>query len=86
MPIASSSARTVASSVRTSFGRSKTIYDAWHYVPVLARSPVPLRNGAPSRMLPAAMERIRRKLADPDDDDLQIVSIVKAVIKGSKLL
>jgi Mu transposase, C-terminal domain len=32
---------------RRSFGRGKTIYDPWHYVPVLARKPGALRNGAP---------------------------------------
>src|ERR1700727_1299763 len=30
-----------------SFGRGETIYDPWHYVPVLARKPGALRNGAP---------------------------------------
>ena len=30
-----------------SFGREETIYDPWHYVPVLARKPGALRNGAP---------------------------------------
>ena len=29
------------------YGRGKTIYDPWHYVPVLARKPGALRNGAP---------------------------------------
>jgi hypothetical protein len=29
------------------FGRDKTIYNPWHYVPVLARKPSALRNGAP---------------------------------------
>src|SRR3954452_987411 len=29
------------------FGRGETIYDPWHYVPVLARKPGALRNGAP---------------------------------------
>ena len=32
---------------RRSFGRDRTIYDPWHYVPVLARKPGALRNGAP---------------------------------------
>jgi len=32
-----------------SFGRGETTYDPWHYVPVLARKPGALRNGAPSR-------------------------------------
>jgi hypothetical protein len=29
------------------FGRDRTIYDPWHYLPVLARKPGALRNGAP---------------------------------------
>src|SRR5205085_2185470 len=32
---------------RRRFGRGGTIYDPWHYVPVLARKPGALRNGAP---------------------------------------
>jgi transposase len=40
---------------RRSFGRGQTIYDPWHYVPVLARKPGALRNGAPFKdwVLPA---------------------------------
>ncbi len=30
-----------------SFGRGRTIYDPWRYLPVLARKPGALRNGAP---------------------------------------
>ena len=30
-----------------SFGRGDTVYDPWHYVPVLTRKPGALRNGAP---------------------------------------
>ena len=29
--------------------RGETVYDPWHYVPVLARKPGALRNGAPFR-------------------------------------
>ncbi|SRR5579884_1620229 len=60
---------------RRSFGRGETISDPWHYVPVLARKPGALRNGAPFKdwVLPAAMERIRRKLAGADDDNRQMV-------------
>jgi hypothetical protein len=29
------------------FGRGHTVYDPWHYLPVLARKPGALRNGAP---------------------------------------
>jgi transposase len=65
-----------------SFGRGDTIYDPWHYVPVLARKPGALRNGAPFKdwVLPAAMERVRRRLAGVDDGNRQMVDILTAVI------
>jgi transposase len=67
---------------RRSFGRGETIYDPWHYVPVLARKPGALRNGAPFKdwVLPAAMERVRRKLAGADDGNRQMVDILTAVL------
>jgi transposase len=65
-----------------SFDRGNTIYDPWHYVPVLARKPGALRNGAPFKdwVLPASMERVRRKLAGADDGDRQMVDILTAVL------
>jgi len=67
---------------RRSFGRGDTVYDPWHYVPVLARKPGALRNGAPFKdwVLPAAMERVRRKLASVDDGNRQMVDILTAVL------
>ena len=64
------------------FGRGHILYDPWHYVPVLARKPGALRNGAPFRdwVLPAALDRIRRKLAGSDDGDRQMVKILAAVL------
>jgi len=52
------------------------------YVPVLARKPGALRNGAPFKdwVLPAAMERIRRRLAGADDGNRQMVDILTAVL------
>jgi hypothetical protein len=43
---------------RRCFGRGQTVYDPWHYVPVLARKPGALRNGAPFKdwVLPGVME------------------------------
>src|SRR5258705_8964387 len=63
---------------RRRFGRGATIYDPWHYVPVLARKPGALRNGAPFKdwSLPASLERARRKLNGSDDGDRQMVKIV----------
>ena len=67
---------------RRSFGRGQTVYDPWHYVPVLARKPGALRNGAPFKnwLLPGAIDRVRRKLAAVDDGDRQMVDILGAVL------
>jgi transposase len=72
----------VVGSHRRCFGRGETIYDPWHYVPVLARKPGALRNGAPFKdwVLPGALERIRRKLAAVDDGDRQMVDLLSAVL------
>ena len=64
------------------FGRNQTAYDPWHYVPVLARKPGALRNGAPFKdwPLPASIERVRRKLKATEDGDRQMVKILTAVL------
>ena len=53
------------------YGRGETIYDPWHYVPVLARKPGALR--------------MRRKLAGSDDGDRQMVKILAAVLTDGLL-
>src|SRR3979411_435023 len=60
-----------------SFGRGDTVYDPWHYVSVLARKPGALRNGAPFKdwVLPAAMERVRRKLTSAESGNGNIVAL-----------
>ena len=67
---------------RRCFGRDETIYDPWHYVPVLVRKPGALRNGAPFKdwLLPGALERVRRKLAGSNDGDRQMAPILAAVL------
>jgi transposase len=64
------------------FGRDQTIYDPWHYVPVLSRKPGAWRNGAPFKdwVLPGALERVRRRLVQVDDGGRQMVEILSAVI------
>ena len=64
------------------FGRDQTVFDPWHYVPVLARKPGALRNGAPFKnwVLPNGLDRVRRKLAGVDDGDRQMVTILTAVL------
>ena len=53
------------------FGRNKDIYDPLHYIPVLARKPGALRNGAPFKDwdLPPALRRIQRKLSRVPNGD-----------------
>ena len=64
------------------YGRGGTIYDPWHYVPVLARKPGALRNGAPFKdwPLPVGLERVRRRLKGSDDGDRQMVKVLSAVL------
>jgi hypothetical protein len=67
---------------RRCFGRDQTIYDPWHYVPVLARKPGALRNGAPFKdwALPTNLQRVCRKLAGAEDGDRQMVDILTTVL------
>ena len=64
------------------FARGRAVYDPWHYVPVLARKPGALRNGAPFKdwVLPGALEKVRRKLQAVDDGDRQMIDILAAVL------
>src|SRR6056297_3358850 len=64
------------------FGRAKTIYDPLHYIPVLARKPGALRNGAPFKDwdLPQALRRVQRKLERQPGGDRQVVDILGAVL------
>ena len=64
------------------FGRDRTIYDPWHYLPVLLNKPGALRNGAPFQGwdLPPALARLRRKLGSDDDADRRFVRVLAAVL------
>jgi transposase len=64
------------------FTRDETIYNPWHYVPVLARKPGALRNGAPFKdwPLPIGLEQVRRRLKGSDDGDRQMVKVLAAVL------
>ena len=64
------------------FGRDKTVFDPWHYLPVLRRKPGALRNGAPFKdwPLPAAIQRVQKRLKGHYADwDRQFVGILNAV-------
>src|ERR1700709_2635820 len=68
------------------FGREQTVFDPWHYVPVLARKPGALRNGAPFKdwVLPAALDRVRPKLAGSTDGDRQMGAIRPAWLSDGR--
>ena len=63
------------------FGRNKDIYDPLHYIPVLARKPGALRNGAPFREwdLPPAIKRVQRKLGKVPNGDRQMVQVLSMI-------
>ena len=63
------------------FGRDRTIYDPWHYLPILAHKPGALRNGAPFQgwELPPALTRLRRKLGSGDEADRRFVRVLAAI-------
>ncbi|MGH9845669.1 MAG: IS21 family transposase [Blastocatellia bacterium] len=67
---------------RRCFGREKTIYDPWHYVPVLVRKPGAMRNGAPFKnwTLPGAFGRVQAKLVGVANGDRQMVDLLAAVL------
>jgi transposase len=64
------------------FGRGRTVYDPWHYLPVLARKPGALRNGAPFQdwSLPPALTRLKHKLGRGDEADRRFVRVLAAVL------
>jgi transposase len=63
------------------FGQGRTLYNPWHYVAALERKPGALRNGAPFKdwNLPAAMTRLRERLAKHPDGDRQFVEVLTMV-------
>jgi len=65
-----------------SYAWNKRIYNPWHYVPVLARKPGALRNGAPFKgwELPGALGRVHDKLKTVKDGDRQMVDLLTAVL------
>jgi len=64
------------------FGRGRTVYNPWHYLPVLARKPGALRNGAPflNWALPPALSRLKTKLGRGDEADRRFVRVLAAVL------
>jgi Mu transposase, C-terminal domain len=67
---------------RRVFGRDATLYNPLHYLPILARKPGALRNGAPFREweLPPALARVRTRLGRSHEADRQFVAILGAIL------
>ena len=65
---------------RRCFGRDQTVFDPWHYVPVLARKPGALRNGAPFLELPEAFQQLQRHLLRNPGGDREMVEILALVL------
>ena len=63
------------------FGRDRTVFDPWHYLPALERKPGALRNGAPFQdwPLPEPMQRLRAALERHPDWDRQFVAVLAQV-------
>jgi transposase len=63
------------------FGRDKTIFNPWHYVPLLERKPGALRNGAPFHewALPDAIQKIRELLMPKRGGDKQVAAILLSI-------
>lgn len=72
----------VVGTLTRALGRDKTIFDPLHYIPVLARKPNGLRNGAPFKAwdLPAPIRRVQPKLERQPGGDRQVVDILSAVL------
>jgi transposase len=66
---------------RRQFGREKTVYDPWHYLPILERKPGALRNGAPFKDwdLPAPIQTIWRVLKERPGGDREFVALLNAI-------
>ena len=63
------------------FGRDRVRYNPLHYLPVLARKPGALRNGAPFKdwELPSNLTKLRARLGRSDEADRQFVGILAAI-------
>lgn len=71
----------VISEHKRHFGKEKTIYNPWHYVPLLERKPGALRNGAPfiEWELPVSLQQVREHLMKRKGGDRDYVKVLSAI-------
>ncbi len=72
-----STTASIAEGMLSSFGRGDTVYDPWHYVPVLARKPGALRNGGALQGLGAS--GCDRTMYDASSSPVPTMAIVQMV-------
>jgi hypothetical protein len=62
------------------FGRGQSIFNPWHYLPVLERKPGALRDGAPFQQwdLPGAIRQIQERLMKQPGGDKAFVELLLA--------
>lgn len=61
------------------FERYQTVYEWQHYIPLLARKPGALRNGAPFAGMPAVFQRLQRQLLRQSGGDRVMALVLSAV-------
>lgn len=63
------------------FGRDKTLFNPWHYVPLLERKPGALRNGAPFKdwCLPVSLQKVQQHLMKHVGGDRAVVRVLLAI-------
>ena len=63
------------------FGRNKTLFNPWHYLPLLERKPGALRNGAPFKdwQLPPAILKVKNILMKRRGGDRECVDVLLAM-------
>jgi hypothetical protein len=63
---------------RRVFGRDRVIYNPLHYIPILARKPGALRNGAPFRewSMPPGLAGVQTRIGRSNDGDRQFAAIL----------
>lgn len=66
-----------------SFSRGRVFFSPWHYVPLLARKPGALRNGAPFKewVLPKPIQAVKDKLLNRKGGDRECADILMAMVE-----
>ena len=58
------------------FAKNVTVFDPWHYLPILEKKPGALRHGAPFAQLPAAINSVRQHMLRQEGVDADFVELL----------